>query len=43
MQSVAAKVGYLETVFVASENGGLRARYFSPESGIFFSDMALQH
>jgi PhzF family phenazine biosynthesis protein len=36
MQSIAADVGYSETVFAASENGGWRVRYFSPESEVPF-------
>lgn len=36
MQSIAAEVGYSETVFSCLENGVWRTRYFSPESEVPF-------
>ena len=36
MQAVAAEVGYSETVFAVRQDGGWRARYFSPEAEVPF-------
>lgn len=36
MQSVAAEVGFSETVFAAAQAGGYRVRFFSPESEVPF-------
>jgi PhzF family phenazine biosynthesis protein len=36
MQSLAAEVGFSETVFAARERAGWRARYFSPEAEVPF-------
>ena len=36
MQSMAAEVGYLETVFAAKTTSGFRVRYFAPTSEVDF-------